>query len=249
VELSWSTFILEIINFLVLVWILKHFLYRPVLDIIDKRRQLIEDQLDEAHRLRDEAQELKQQYGGRLAAWDAERRAAADTLSAELQAERKRRLEEIETAVGEEQQKMRVADERKRAEQLRVAEREALNQASCFAARLLADAAGPELETRLVRLAIEQLRQLPEERALGLREQWSEPPAAIEVSSAYELAGGERSDLESALRRVSGLSVPVHFARDETLIAGLCIGVGAWLVAANVRDELSGFAELAVAKR
>ena len=41
-ELSWSTFILEAINFLVLVWILKRFLYKPVLDVIERRKAGIE---------------------------------------------------------------------------------------------------------------------------------------------------------------------------------------------------------------
>jgi len=47
-ELSWSTFLLEIINFLVLVWILKHFLYKPVLDVIARRRSGIEKTLADA---------------------------------------------------------------------------------------------------------------------------------------------------------------------------------------------------------
>ena len=37
-ELNWTTLILEIVNFLILVWILKHFLYRPVLRVIEERR-------------------------------------------------------------------------------------------------------------------------------------------------------------------------------------------------------------------
>ena len=37
-ELDWTTFILEIINFLVLVWILHRFLYQPVMNVIAQRR-------------------------------------------------------------------------------------------------------------------------------------------------------------------------------------------------------------------
>jgi len=42
-ELNWSTFLLEIINFLILVWILKHFFYKPILDVIAHRRADIEN--------------------------------------------------------------------------------------------------------------------------------------------------------------------------------------------------------------
>ena len=47
-ELTWSTFILEIINFLILVWILKRFLYKPVMDAIAKRRASIEQSMQDA---------------------------------------------------------------------------------------------------------------------------------------------------------------------------------------------------------
>ena len=51
-ELNWSTFILEIINFLVLIWILKRFLYKPVLDVIARRRAGIEKTLSDAREMR-----------------------------------------------------------------------------------------------------------------------------------------------------------------------------------------------------
>ena len=39
-QLNWSTFVLEIINFLILVWVLKRFLYKPVLAAIAQRCRL-----------------------------------------------------------------------------------------------------------------------------------------------------------------------------------------------------------------
>ena len=37
-EFDWTTFALEALNFLVLVWLLKRFFYRPVLAVIEARR-------------------------------------------------------------------------------------------------------------------------------------------------------------------------------------------------------------------
>jgi F-type H+-transporting ATPase subunit b len=246
VELTWTTFVLEIINFVVLVWILKHFLYRPVLDVIAERRRAIEAKLNEAHRLNDEAQALKDQYGGRIAAWEAERRKALDSLNEELAGERARRLQELEAALAEAGEKARVAGLRKAAEEQRSTEIAALRQAAAFSSKLLGEASGPELERRLVALLLTELDALPAERIASLREQWGEPPSAIEVTTAFELGAEERGRLEKRLREITGLAVPVRFARDDGLIAGIQIAVGAWILAASVRDELAGFAELAV---
>jgi len=245
VELNWSTFLLEIINFLVLVWILKRFLYRPVLEVINKRRSSIEQSLTESQRLHDEAQALKGQYEGRLADWEKERNQARETLAQELDKERTRQLEALQASLEQEREKSRVARDRQHAEQLRAIEHDALQQGAVFASRLLGQACGAELETRLLDILLDQLGQLSEEQTSALRQQWGEAPDCIQVGSAYPLSDAQRQRLESALHRASGLDVPIDYVRDAELLAGLRIVIGAWVLAANVRDELQGFTEFA----
>ncbi|MGD8341046.1 MAG: F0F1 ATP synthase subunit delta [Gammaproteobacteria bacterium] len=246
-ELSWSTFILEIINFLVLVWILKRFLYKPVLDVISARRKSIEDQLSAAHSIEEEAGALKEQYTGRLAEWETERQQAREELMREIEQERARRLSDVSAAIEQEQQKARAASDRRRAEQQRAMEQLALEQGAAFSSRLLAQASGPELEERLLGLLIEDLESIPEDRLDHLREQWSEVPA-IEVSSAFVLADDQRERLTQALQK-AGAVAALEFRQDKELIAGLKIVIGPWILAANVRDELKGFTEFSHAAR
>lgn len=67
-ELEWGrivntvnlTFIINIIQFLILVWILNRILYRPVLRFINKRRGKIENLEEEAKRYKNEAQSLNE---------------------------------------------------------------------------------------------------------------------------------------------------------------------------------------------
>jgi F-type H+-transporting ATPase subunit b len=248
-QLNWSTFLLEIINFLVLVWILKRFLYQPVLDVIARRRKTIEAQLAEAHRLQEEAESLKTQYEDRLTDWEHERHQAKDTLAQQLDEERARQVSALQATLDQEREKSRVAEKRQHAEQQRAIEHRALQLGAAFSSRLLGQTSGPELEGRLLALLLEELSGLSEQQTTGLRQQWGEPPQTIEVRSAYELAAEQRQQLEVALHHVSGLSVPVRFIHDGTLLAGLHIVIGAWVLAANVRDELKGFAEFARAPR
>ena len=74
-DFDWTTFILEMINFLILIWILKHFLYQPVLNIIDKRRAGIDQALAQAKRTEEEAEALKQKNEQFLVAWENEKEA------------------------------------------------------------------------------------------------------------------------------------------------------------------------------
>jgi F-type H+-transporting ATPase subunit b len=249
VELNWSTFVLEIINFLVLLWILQRFLYRPVLAVIARRREAIAQQLATAKATQDQAAAVQAQYEGRLAEWESERAKARAALEVELDGMRTERLAELHGELEREREKTEVAGERQHAERQRAIEHEALRQAAAFASKLLGRASGPELEARLVDLVLEQLSQLPEERLVALRHQWGEMPARVEVRSAYELPEDRRRALEQGVHALAGPDVPVHFGRDADLLAGLEIEIGAWVLAGNVRDELRAFAEFAHAPR
>jgi F-type H+-transporting ATPase subunit b len=70
VEFSWTTFVLEIINFLVLIWILKRFLFKPVKAVVSQRQADIDKQLLESQRLNDESAALKDEYENRLVNWE-----------------------------------------------------------------------------------------------------------------------------------------------------------------------------------
>lgn len=248
-ELSWSTFLLEIINFLVLVWILKRFLYKPVLDVIARRRAGIEDRLTEARRLHDAADSLKAEYENRLADWEHERQQARDALAQALDEERARQLQALQTTLAQEREKTQVAESRQRAEVAREIEHRALQQSAQFATRLLSQTVGPELEIRLFDLLVNDLSSLSSEQIAALRTQWGEPPATIMVASAYPLAAEQRQRLEETLTSVTGLTVSVQYAQDPDLLAGLRITIGAWVLHADVRDELKGFTEFAHAPR
>lgn len=248
-EFDWSTFLLEIINFLVLVWILKHFLYKPVLDVIARRRAGIEAQLAEAQRLHDEANTLKEEYENRLADWDHERQQARDALAQELNEERARRMEALQTTLVQEREKEQIAESRRRTEAERAIEHHALQQSAQFAARLLAQATGPELEARLMDLLLDGLASLSSDHIAALRTQWGEPPEAIMVASAYPLSEDRQQRLEETLTGVTGLSAPVKYEQNTDLLAGLRVTIGAWVLHANVQDELKGFAEFAYAAR
>jgi len=245
VELNWSTFVLEIINFLVLVWILKRFLYQPVLDVIARRREGIEKRLSDAETVHAEAEALQKQYEGRLSDWERERQAARESLAAEIDAERERRLAELDTSIQQAQEKAR-AGEARRAEQVsRKMEESALAQGSRFATRILEQASGPELEARLTELLISELAELPEEQAVKLHNHVRNNADSALVTSAYPLAEERRRRLEQAIKAVTGPDRGVQFEQDSELIAGVRVTIGAWVLAANVREELRGFAELA----
>jgi F-type H+-transporting ATPase subunit b len=243
-DLNWSTFLLEIINFLVLVWILKHFFYKPVLDVIARRRRSIEKSLHDASTLHKDADALRVEYENRLAEWEKERTAAKTALDKEIEKEKVRRLESLRTMLDEKREKARVLEQRTLAANRLRTEKTALALGARFSTRLLSAAAGPELEHRLLNLLLEELPALPPEQLNSLRTAAGKTADSILVASAYPLDDDERLSLERTLGSILPETPPVHYEQDKDLLAGLRITMGSWVLRANLQDELKSFSEL-----
>jgi len=243
VELSWSTFLLELINFLVLVWILKRFLYKPVLDIINKRRADIERELADAQDMNEQAKALRTQYQQRLSDWEQEQRQKRDNMEQEIDRLRTQKLTELDGELKNARQKNSVIEERRTRELAVKAEELALTQAASFAGNLLREAAGPDLEARLVELTLKQAAAMSDERIASLRAMWTQPPDEITIASAFPLNKQQQQSLAQVLKDLTGLQVPVQFRQQSELMAGVLITVGHWVLHLNLRDELKSFAD------
>jgi len=236
-EFDLTTFIFEVINFLVLMWLLKHFFYRPVLAVIEKRQAETAKTIADAAAMRREAEGLKSECLGRLAGVDQERAAARAGLAEEIAAERTRRLAAVEAEVNADRQRRQMLEAREKSEREAALEREAVTIAARFASRFLDRLAGPELEARLVEIALSELDAQAPEKLDALRD----PGVSIKVVSAYPLDEAQRAAFTLALGRLAGRALAPEFSEDTMLKAGVCIMAGSWVLMANLRDELSFF--------
>lgn len=244
-ELNWSTFILEIINFLVLVWILKHFLYRPVLDALEQRRLSIAHSLQNAEQLKTEAKALEQQYQSKLNDIELEKQHARELLQQEIQQEKAQRLKQLEDEIDNARKKAAVIEQRQHADALNQYQKKAHQQAARFTSQLLSDLSGPELEQRLLDLLIDTLKQMGNSQKQALLQACKTSNNDINVSSAYPLSQAQRDELEQVLGQLCDQPLPnINYQQDKALIAGFKIVIDAWILRINLQDQLSGFVEL-----
>lgn len=244
-ELNWSTFVLEIVNFLVLVWILARFLYKPVLKAIAERKASIDTTLTASEQARAEAEALRRQYEDRRGDWEREKEAARSQLVEELTAERARSMAALRIQLDQERERVRVVEERRVHEAIQRAEEAAIAQGGQFAARLLSRLAGPELEASLIDLFLADLQKLPDDRLQAIQTTVSGGEALLKVTSAFPLTPPRREALIGALKKLTGREVVCEFLEDNKLLAGVRISVGPWLLCADLQSELGFFAEAA----
>lgn len=241
-QFDWTTFALEVVNFLILVWLLKRVFYRPVLAVIEKRRAETAAVIANAEEKQREAEVLKGEYAARLAGADEARAAAKSQLDEEMAAERAKRLDALKAELDAERKRRESLAERERRELEQTLERQATVIASRFAARLLDRLSGPELENKLVDLALSELEIASADKREAMQAALREPNVRLQLTSAYPLDGARREAFTQVLAKLAGRAVEPEFGEDATLKAGVCIVAGAWVLMANLRDELKYFA-------
>lgn len=241
-DLNPSTFVLEIVNFLILVWLLKRFLYKPVSAAIEERQRQITHTVDQARDTQTAAETLRQHYETRLADWETEKRQARENFRQELELDRQRALGDLEKALAAEREKTEVLLERQQRAAEAELEHAALHLSRQFAARFLQRLAGPEMEAALLRLFIDDLGELDTEHWQSLARALADTPR-IEVASAFPLTAELRDSLRQAFEHRIAQTIEWIFCEDPALFCGIRLQAGPWMLAANVKEELDFFSD------
>ena len=240
-ELNWTTFALEAVNFLILVWILKRFLYKPVLAAISQRKAAIDKTLSDAQARQADAQALEKQFQNRLADWEHEKEALRTAFLEEISQQRAQTMAALENSLAKERERAHVLEERRLTELQDRAVAAGSATGVKFVARLLTRLASPEIEGRLVNLLVEDLPLQASEQLDAIRAAGQEADCAVKVTTGFPLPALEREAITEKLRAATRDGLSVEFKEDSRLLAGLRIGIGPWVLRANLQDELEFF--------
>lgn len=231
---DWATLALQTINILVLVWLLRRFLFRPVAAIVAARKEAAEKLLADAATARDAARaEAEQAAAQRKALADeaeamrATARKAADAEHAQLLQQARAEADRLTAA-----ETRRLAEERTRMQS--ALEADAGRLAVRIAAQVLTRIP-PHAPTRALIQALDAwLDTLPADQRTGL----AGAGDTLEVVTAVPLSADEQTDCAAMLTRHLGAGIDYRFAADPTLIAGVDLRGPHARVANDLRADL-----------
>jgi F-type H+-transporting ATPase subunit b len=236
--IDWFTVGAQALNFIILVWLLKRFLYKPILDAVDARDVRIAAELADADAKRAEAQKQSDDFNHKNEAFDQQRAALMSKATDDAQAQRQRLLDEAGKAAD--------ALSAKRQEALQSDARN-LDQALCrrtqqevfaIARKALADLATASLEARMVDVFINRLREMDAKAKAQLAEALTTAPGPALLRSAFDLPEAQRATLQKALAETFPGVAPVRFETAPDLIGGIELTANGEKIAWSISDYL-----------
>jgi F-type H+-transporting ATPase subunit b len=211
-----TTFLFQIINFIVLLFILKRLLYKPVREIIEKRRALIEKTVQDAEKTKQDALELREKYQKEMDQLKDVRGQTFERLQKEVMEEKKKMLRTAAEEAGRVIEKEKaIFDAEKKRLQTELKD-EAVDTACVLAVNLLKDLSDEDLHKAVYRRLLKGLQEIVPDLSSITTE-----PLSLELASAYPLSREELGKFSATLESLLSRKVTVDTAIDETLIAGM----------------------------
>lgn len=244
-EIDWFTFGAQIVNFLILVGLLKRFLYGPILDAMDRREETIASRLDEAHEKRETAEREAEKY--RSMQEELEQHRSDRLAAAEREAEERRQqlIHNARKEVEQLEQEWREALARERATFLQELSERAVKETIAVARRALDDLADARLEEQSFEIFLERLHNLEREQQRDLAEALLSAEGRATVRSAFGLSKTQQDRIRSALNEQHvGDPLTLTAETDETLGFGVELRVGDRKVAWTLDSYLAHLLDL-----
>lgn len=237
--IDWFTVGAQALNFVILVWLLKHFLYRPILGAIDAREKRIAAELADADAKKAGAKKERDEFQHKNEEFDRQRAALLGQAADEAKAERQRLLDEARKAADDLGAQRREALRNDAHNLNQAISRRTQQEVFAIARKALADLATVSLEERLGEVFTRRLREMDgrAKDVLGSALETSSEPAL--VRSAFDLPAAQRAAIQNALNETFSAEIRVRFETAPDLVSGIELTANGQKVAWSIADYLA----------
>ncbi len=253
--IDWFTVVAQVFNFLVLVWLLKRFLYKPILHAIDEREAKIAARLENAEKIQADAKKESAELKDKIKKIDDQRASLLRKATDEAQAERERLLEEARKAAEDFGNKRHAAFKREEAQIQKALAEQTQKEVFELTRKVLIDLSGTTLEAQMVNVFLQRLIELDDKKKKQLaatltpknnfvaRTKGNSGDNSREKSgvlrSSFELTPKQRTEIENAICELSGNSSKLHFEVVPELLSGIELVVNGQKLAWNIDSYLA----------
>jgi F-type H+-transporting ATPase subunit b len=233
------TVLAQVINFLILVWLLKRFLYKPILHAIDEREKGIATQLAQAEAKKAEAQQDRDDFQHKNEAFDQERAALLKKATDDANSERQRLLDEARKDADALRAKRQIALQSEQRNLNQEIIRWTQKEVFAIARKTLADLAATSLEERMGDVFVHRVRALTGAAKEQLATAFKTSNHTVSVHSAFDLPPAQRTAIASAVQETFAPEAQVQFETAPELVCGIDLSANGHKVSWSIADYLA----------
>ena len=232
------TFFVQIVNFLILMFILNKFLYKPILSTLEKRREDIKNKIEEAEQKLKDSDKLKNEYLEKLTNLENENQALKEKA---LQEAKKIKELEIQKAKDDVEKQRNKFNEYLDLEQKQILENFNQNFKEIFinySNKILSSVSNKNLNEEFFNKIVENINNLTSEKIEEINKFNTEK---IIINSTFELNNSQKETIEKVLKNKNVNFSEIEYNIKEDLILGIEIKIDGYILTLNLRDLTEEF--------
>lgn len=218
--IDWFTVVAQIINFLILVALLRHFLYGRIIKAMDQREARITSRLEEAEKRKKEAEEEAEAYSQRNQEFDLQReeliyhaKEDAEAFRKELVLRAREEIDALEARWHETVEKRKIAF-------LKELSQRATREVFSVTRQALKDLADKDLEHQMVNVFIRRIQGLDEKERHLIGEAIGSSGKVL-IRSAFQIPDEGRTKIFQAIRDYINGGEHVSYQVATDVISGI----------------------------
>ncbi len=241
--IDWFTVIAQIINFLILVLLLKRFLYGPIIRAMNEREAKITARLTEAETMKQAAQAEAAAYRRQQQELDRRREELLAQAREEAETWRKTAISKARQEIEEARANWRQSIEAEKQAFVHEVRQRVSQQVYAISRQALTDLADAHLEQRMIEVLLGRLGRLDGRERAAVTESLLKSGGALVVRSAHAIPPDIQPNIASAIRERLGAEVEVQFEVEPDLLCGVEMAIKDHKLAWTLDDYLISLEE------
>ncbi len=237
-DIDWVTFAAQIANFLVLVWLLKRFLYGPIVRAMDAREQQFVDRSAELEQARREAEQREAEYRERLSELDRTKESLMETAAQEVEAWRQQHLAAAREEIEDSRREWYRGLEREKDSLLHELQRRVGREVFRASRHVLKQLCDVSLEQQVIVRFEQHLQQLDADRRAEIAQAIVNSHHRVMVATAFPLDSRQQQTVTRQLHEYVAEGIAVDFSVHPELICGIEVRAAGYKIAWSAGELL-----------
>lgn len=238
-SIDWFTLSAQLVNFLILLALLKRFLFGPLRNIMDKREEKITSRLEEARQKLDEAEQKSQRYEQKLSQFEEEKDELMKEARDKAEEKKKEMLHQARKEIDDLHENWEESLEAEKETFFSELHRQTSKKIIELLDRLINDLANSSLEEQAVNKFIDQLKNMNKnDKKRALHSALDSGEGEIVVYSSFKLQKEQKEEIKNILHEVFKADVNCGFEVNSNLGFGIEIRAEGWKMGWNARIYL-----------
>lgn len=235
-QVNWFTFAAQIVNFLILLWLLKHFLYTPLLNVMKNREDEVQSRLEQARLKLEDAENKSSMYQEKMDELEMKKNEWLDEAKNESEFARKEYMQAAREEVDVIREKWIRSVESEKRLFFETLEQQSVQKILVIVEHILKDLSGSDLEKQTIQRFLDKLSEKSNRNTIhrGVTGEGEK----IEIVSSFIIQAQDRSKIDQKVQSTFPGGRNIVYRTDSELGFGIEIRTDGWKLGWNAKSYL-----------